>query len=112
MNHLDIRWQEIFNAVLEDCVRMSAADFHELQRSISQGRNLAGQLPSDVATSIFVDEFHSDKVRRRYDGAKLLRRGRSKTIRCGRWFRQKCRMLQKLMRHVPNHVIKGHVRFL
>src|ERR1051326_3405701 len=58
MNHFDVCRQQILDTVLEDRVRVSAADFHKLQPAIAQRRDLFRQSLRQISLPELVDEFH------------------------------------------------------
>src|SRR5689334_4388262 len=58
VNHLDIRRKQVFYTVLENRVRMSAADLHELERHGSHLGDFVRESASEIRLPIFIDELH------------------------------------------------------
>jgi hypothetical protein len=58
VNHFDVGREQIFYAVFEDGMRVSAADFHEFERRIGQTRNLFSEPSRKLALPVLVYEFH------------------------------------------------------
>jgi hypothetical protein len=66
VNHRDIFGQQILYPILEDSVRVAAADFHDFERARGQMSNLLGQFSRDVALPVFVYKLHKTSKRVRH----------------------------------------------
>ena len=61
VHELDVRGQQVVDAVLVDRVRVAAADLHELvvAARLDGGEDLAGQHPAELGVAELVDELHA-----------------------------------------------------
>ena len=55
---IDRGWQQAVDAVLDDGVRLAAADLHDGPRPGHGADNGVGQLPRGLAVAVFVQELH------------------------------------------------------
>ena len=60
VHQLDARRQDVVDAVLDDRVRLAAADFHDGPGPRDGAGDGRGQLPGGLGIAIFVEVFHDD----------------------------------------------------
>src|SRR5262249_4271011 len=60
MYQVDVAWQHVLDAVFVDRVRVTAANFHQLQRpAFAEPRDLGCDAASEIPVPIFVHIFHA-----------------------------------------------------